>query len=58
LDTEKKPGYIPVMTDSRNPKPLVVAILLALVLTAWCLASNSVESGSASTESVASVETN
>jgi hypothetical protein len=47
LDKPKTPRYIPAMADSGSPKPFAVAVLLALVLTAWCLASNSLETSSA-----------
>ncbi len=43
------------MANPGNPKPLAVAVLLALVLTAWCLASNSLE-GTASRDPVAAIE--
>jgi hypothetical protein len=43
------------MPNPGNPKPLVAALLLALVLTAWCLAGRE-ESGDASANS-ASTET-
>ncbi|MBS1961150.1 MAG: hypothetical protein JST04_02960 [Bdellovibrionales bacterium] len=41
------------MSESGSPRPLLAAVLLALVLTAWCLASNSVETTVNTTEAVA-----